>query len=581
MTGTLLYPEPFEKDRFGAPFRAARHGGLSGLVSEGKAGRDAALWGVDHFSIGNVIYIGPVADQLAKAWRECEQIICALGLETAIRLMAPLLTDPDTDPAVVCVDETGRTVVALAGAHPNGRNGMGANALAELIALGLGCTATIHNANGDVHAPPLGSFGADLGFQMEDQAPLAAVSRALRDGEPVRYVAAQTWPLPALPATVSPDAPAGAPSIVVSDRVEPVEDPLTTLVYRPRSLVIGVGVGTRADYREIQAQIEATFAEHGLSLRSVRQLATVRKKQLDNAIAIVSEVRSWRVNVIPAAVLDKVPVAEPSKRAKAEVGTGSVAEAAALYGGRSELVVPKVKAERFTIAVARHAARGRLALIDAADMHSVRATSVLARAAVVLGTEEQLAKARLRPGTRTRCGEGTADAAAEDRLRIAAATAAAGHAVALIGASLADLAGTAIDPDVDLDLIGAVDPVPMLSGPLCADQVYIGLARARAPWPETRRRLRSAAVGEFVIRLHDLSETLPSALDVLAEHLPEQTPVSLARDGRQTVATLGELRRGGCGRMDPATVVTIGCARTRVIDGRLVTPRDNREEAYS
>ena len=97
-----------------------------------------------------------------------------------------------------------------------------------------------------------------LGWPVEGA--VAAVSRAILDGEPVRLVADAVWPLPALPPNVHLVPPAAAPSpaaphppvgpgpaadpaggyrVLVTDRVVPVDD--RTAVLRPPSLVAGVG----------------------------------------------------------------------------------------------------------------------------------------------------------------------------------------------------------------------------------------------------------------------------------------------------------------------------------------------------
>lgn len=90
--------------------------------------------------------------------------------------------------------------------------------------------------------------------------------------------------------------------------------------------------------------------------RDVLAFATVdRRRHEPGLLAVVDE---WGVPLrcYPPGELDAVDVPHPSDAVRGQVGTGSVAEAAALLAAREhgggELVVPKLRGEHVTVAVA-------------------------------------------------------------------------------------------------------------------------------------------------------------------------------------------------------------------------------------
>ncbi len=230
--------------------------------------------------------------------------------------------------------------------------------------------------------PALESYGADLGFTVANPAALAVVAAAIRSGVPVRIEGAEGHPLPPLPSNVSPDAVGAEYRIVVTDEIAD-PDP-NTLVYHPKSLVIGVGSASGTSPEEIGTLIDETLASAGLAPDSVRYVATVDRRATEPGLLRAATERGWRVVAHSAAELATVEVPDPSETVRAETGTPSVAEAAALLSATAEattlrtavgdaatlrsaandgrtaaLVVGKRKSARATAAVARLASRGR------------------------------------------------------------------------------------------------------------------------------------------------------------------------------------------------------------------------------
>ena len=119
-------------------------------------------------------------------------------------------------------------------------------------------------------------------------------------------------------------------------------------------LVVGVGTRRGTPAEEIGALVDAALAGEGLSPGAVRHLATVDARAAEPGIVAAAAARGWPVVAHPAVDLAAVAVKNPSAMASSRLRTPSVAEAAALFGGPAELVVPKRKSAAATVAVARH-----------------------------------------------------------------------------------------------------------------------------------------------------------------------------------------------------------------------------------
>ncbi|MFD7809070.1 precorrin-3B C(17)-methyltransferase [Streptomyces cellulosae] len=555
--------------------------GLISATAAGAAARDrlAAAW-----PDRTRVYGGPVADAVRAAFAECDRLVCFLATGAVVRLVAPLLHGKADDPGVVCVDEAGRFAVSLLGGH-----GGGANELAREVGEVLGAEPVVTTATDAVGLPGLDTLGLPV------EGDVAAVSRALLDGEAVALRAEVTWPLPPLPV-----ADEGAYTVRVTDRlVEPADG---EAVLRPPTLVVGVGASKGAPVEEVLGLVEDALREAGLSAASVAELATVDAKAGEPGL--VEAARRLGVPLVthPAEELARVTVPNPSDAPLAAVGTPSVAEAAALVGG-GELLVPKRKSAgsvdspaMATCAVARRPGRGRLAVVGlgpgARDLLTPRARDELRRASVLVGLDQYVDQIRdlLRPGTRVlESGLG----AEEERARTAVEEARRGQAVALIGsgdAGVYAMASPALaEASDDIDVVGvpgvtaALAAGALLGAPLGHDHVSISLSDLHTPWEVIERRVRAAAEADLVVTFYNPRSRgrdwqLLKALAVLAEHRTPATPVGVVRNASRVDESV---RLTTLAALDPATVdmmtvVTVGNTATREIAGRMVTPRGYR-----
>jgi cobalt-precorrin 5A hydrolase/precorrin-3B C17-methyltransferase len=552
---------------------------MIGLIAITRAGRVSAAQLAAAWPITTRIYDPPAKQALHRAWAECDELVCFLAVGATTRLIAPLLDSKWTDPAVVCVDEPTRYAVALVGGHA-----AGANELCARVAEVFGAQAIITTATDATGLPGLDTL------DWPTEGALATVSRALLDGEPVRFETDATWPLPPLPVTVGG---AGLYRIVVSDRIVPVDE--HTVVLRPPSLVAGVGASRGVSSDEVLGLIGEALAVGGLAKGSVTALATVEAKADEDGLVEAARRGGWPLATYPADRLAAVPVPNPRAAALAAVGTPSVAEAAALVSG-DILVVPKRKSANATVALARIRPRGRLAVVGLGpgdrDLVAPRAIAELRRASVVVGLDRYIRQIRdvLRPGTRVlSSGPGQE----EERAFTAVTQARGGHAVALVGsgdAGVYAMASPALTmAGADIDVVGVpgvtagLAAASLLGAPLGHDHAVISLSDLHTAWEVIERRVRAAAEGDFVVifynpRSADRHWQLGAALAILAEHRPPATPAGIVRNayrpGQQVrLTTLAELDTAA---VDMSTVVIVGSTSTVTVADRMVTPRGYR-----
>ncbi len=524
-------------------------------------------------------------DELPTLWPELDGAVFLLATGATVRLVAPLLADKHTDPGVVCVDEARRFAVALCGGHEGG-----ANVLAARVAAELGAEPVITTASDAAGSTGLDELAALLDAEIDGDA--AAAGTALLDGT-ARVENPLGLPLPPLPPLN------GEPrhTITISDRAAPGAAPAWTVLV-PRTLVVGIGSARGVPASAVAETLRRVETEHGFDLRAVRAVASVDLKA-DEA-GILAAIAPHRLRTYPAELLAAVEVPNPSEVVRAEVGTASVAEAAALHAahelGGGELVVEKIKGDNVTVAVARVRPRGRLAIVGlgpgAADLRVPRADAELRRASIVVGLDQYVDQVRhlLRPGTELRVS-GLGDE--EQRAADAVALAAKGHAVALIGsgdAGIYAMASPALEgAGADIDVVGvpgvtaALSSSALLGAPLGHDHVLISLSDLHTPWPVISQRVAAAAAADLVTvfynpRSRERHWQLGAALDAFRAHRPAETPVGAVRQSgragqRVWTAPLAEFDPA---EVDMLTTVIVGSSTTRMVAGRMVTPRGYR-----
>lgn len=144
-------------------------------------------------------------------------------------------------------------------------------------------------------------------------------------------------------------------------------------------------------------------------------------------------------------------------------------------------------------------------------------------------------------------------------------------------------------PDVEVEVVpgvtAALGGASVLGAPLGHDVCIVSLSDLMTPWDVIEKRLISAAEGDFVICLYNPSSRkrkgyLARACEILLRYKDRETVCGIARNiarggEKVKVLTLGQLKDA---ETDMFSTVFIGNSETRVINGKMVTPRGYQAE---
>lgn len=142
-------------------------------------------------------------------------------------------------------------------------------------------------------------------------------------------------------------------------------------------------------------------------------------------------------------------------------------------------------------------------------------------------------------------------------------------------------------PGTDIEIVPGVTAAfsggAVLGSPMTHDFVVISLSDLLTPMEKIEKRLYCAAEGDFVTVLYNPSskkraDYLKKACDIFLEYRSPETVCgyvrNIGRNGQESrILTLTELRETA---VDMFTTVFIGNSETRLIDGKMVTPRGYR-----
>lgn len=144
-------------------------------------------------------------------------------------------------------------------------------------------------------------------------------------------------------------------------------------------------------------------------------------------------------------------------------------------------------------------------------------------------------------------------------------------------------------PDCELTVIPGITAAnsgaARLGAPLNHDFCVISLSDLLTPWEKIEKRIRGAAMADFVICLYNPSsrkraDYLKKVCEYILEYQSPDTVCgyvrNIGREGEDAhILTLSELKNT---EVDMFTTVYIGNSQTRNVDGKMVTPRGYRLE---
>jgi len=250
------------------------------------------------------------------------------------------------------------------------------------VAALLGSTPVVTTASDARATIPVDILGRELGWTLEDKANVTPVSAAVVNEKPVAFIQehgeANWWTRPTpLPkniqrfTSIAEAKAAGAASagpgqafeayLVVSDRatsalqaeLQAVWDKV--VIYRPKSLCLGMGCDQGTDLAEVWGLVEGTLQAQGLSPKCIKTIASIDLKQNEEALHQLAAQTGAALQFFTREQLNgKGTVSTPNPVVEKYTGAVGVSEPSAmLAAGAESLLVLKHKSKRATLAVAR------------------------------------------------------------------------------------------------------------------------------------------------------------------------------------------------------------------------------------
>jgi cobalt-precorrin 5A hydrolase len=306
---------------------------------------------------------GTARQTLQSLFQAGRPLVCVMALGIVVRILGPLARDKETDPSVVAVDEAGNFAISVLGGHV-----AGANALAKQVAKALGAVPVITTASDALGLPPVDLIGCEWDWQIERRENLTKVAAAVVRGEMIgvyQEAGRRDWwqPFGEWPETFQllkswPPIGHWAALLVISDRWLPALDLWPAVVYRPRSLVLGVGCRRGVPEAEIETLFQHVCRTRGFAWSSLGLVATASLKAQEPGLqAFAARYGVPLVSYTTEELARAGPLPTPSAKVRAKIGVDGVAEPAAmLAAGTDWLLMPKVRGERVTMALARREA---------------------------------------------------------------------------------------------------------------------------------------------------------------------------------------------------------------------------------
>ncbi|MBF0299676.1 MAG: precorrin-3B C(17)-methyltransferase [Oligoflexia bacterium] len=572
-------------------------------------------------SLGTISVFNEISSEVfTKIFSEYNYIICIFSLGIVVRFLAPLINDKRKDPAVLCIDEHALNVISVLSGHIGGANSF-CRKVANLLAAAPVIT-TSSDVQKTISADILGSnFANPWTIDEKTKMNLHKVSKAIVNGKKISVIqeaGERRWwqnSDSSLPSNISisnndSDNHYDA-KLLITDRDENniIDD--KTLIYRPKSLVVGIGCDRHTSQNVIERAVLEVFNQFKLSINSIHSLASIDLKKDEIGLLEYASKLNVSINFYSAENLQEINeslIKNPSEKVKSIVGSPSVAEAAALVSASAsataKLIVTKQKyhdsesGKNVTVAICRRECTandnhhlghldhlshyfGELAVVGIGpgniEQMTIKAYQTIKNADVVIGhityialVEKMLAHQEIIVSGMKR---------EKERAQIAIDKAHEGKRVAIISSGDATIYGMAalvcellqtpyrFKFSVIAGVTAAQSVSSLLGAPLTDNFCTISLSDLLTPWERIEAAIESAAKGDFEIVFYNPSSTkrknhIKLAHKILSTYRPPNTPVGVVknafREGEECFVTTLESLLDHQNKFDMFTTILIG-----------------------
>ncbi|MGV2828575.1 precorrin-3B C(17)-methyltransferase [Myxosarcina sp. GI1(2024)] len=558
-------------------------------------------------------YHSSLKKHLTSIWSSHQAIIFCLAAGAVVRLIAPLLEDKQHDPAVIVIDGEGRYVISLCGGHQGG-----ADLLTQLVADTIGAVPVITGAASSRKSIAIDTLGFPFGWG-KGEGDWTGVMAAAARGETVQViqeVGSTLWQehLPekhGFKFGVSETTPQARIWVSPTRRKFAPKSDFPKVQWHPRVLWIGIGCERGTSRQLIETAIDHTCQRAHLAREAIAGIASIELKADETGILELCGDFCLPFKTFSAEQLHQVTVPTPSDVVAQEVGTPSVAEAAAILAAEGDrLLVPKqvFKSETepgaVTVAIAQAAVEytgrtGKLFLVgigpgSLAQITPAAKTAITSADAVIgYSLYTDLIKPLQRVG---QIIESLPISQEKQRAQRAIKLARWGLTVAVISSGdsgIYGMAGLVLEALQADNWDGKTPQVQIFPGisalqaaasrvgaPLMHDFCAISLSDLLTPWEVIIQRLEAAAQGDFITAIYNprsqkRTQQIVTAREIFLQYRSSNTAVAIVREAyrdneRVTLTTLDEMLAVP---IDMLTTVIIGNRSTRNYANWMITPR--------
>jgi len=303
-------------------------------------------------------YSEPTSDKIIELFKNSNALICLFSLGAVIRLIAPYLKDKKTDPAVIVIDDKTNFVISVLSGHIGGANELTQEISEKLNALPVITTAADVNKTIAVDL-----VGREFGWKIDDETTVTKISAHMVNAEPIgvfQQTGNKKW-YKELPKNVTIynsleelKKSNSKAHLIISDTIIDNELAQESVIYRPQSLVIGIGLHWDTTKDTIKDGIEHCLKKFNLSSKCIAKLVSIKKSEDVQGLIDLGKEMQIPVEYVNREELAEIITPNPSNTVKAFEGTASVSEAAAIKISNGELIVEKQKfPPNLTVAIAR------------------------------------------------------------------------------------------------------------------------------------------------------------------------------------------------------------------------------------
>lgn len=344
-------------------------------------------------------HIPALQEAVPQLFRDSDALIFIGAMGICVRAIAPCIEDKKTDPAVLCVDSTGRYVISVLSGHVGGANG-----LTQYVAGILGAEPVITTRSDRTGLWALDTLGKKYDWQpipgencdmnhlislFVDRAPTALLLDIRDEGT------AQLEHT--LPSHVDvfynfKDIDTGKYRLLLLVTPYLYETSgMQALYYVPKVLHMGMGLARNAGPKNaVITRLMNTLLEANIIPAAIRTISSIEEKKHEEVLKLLAD--AYELYLYTASQLSQVDVPTPSEVVDKYMGTPSVSEASALLtAGGGPLILPKQKCENFTVAIALDSAavrQGHIEIVGAGpgdpELISVRGRRFLEEADLIL-----------------------------------------------------------------------------------------------------------------------------------------------------------------------------------------------------